>query len=92
MAGSSLVRLSLPALQGGLQFRMIPVTRFNGSEFFINAVLVESVEATPDTLITLVNGKKLVVKEPVEVILERIETYHRKVGLVAIQAKQLMEG
>jgi flagellar protein FlbD len=72
--------------------RMIRVTRLNGSELYINAVLVESVEATPDTVITLVNGKKWIVKEKIDEIRERIETFYRKVGLVSVQAKQPSEG
>lgn len=70
---------------------MILVTRFNGSEFFLNGALVESVESTPDTVITLVNGKKFVVRESVAEILQRIMDFYAKIGLVAVQAKQPLE-
>ncbi len=42
---------------------MIEVTRLNDEKIIINAELIEKVEETPDTIITLTNGSKLVVKE-----------------------------
>ena len=56
---------------------MIKVTRLNGKEFVVNAELVQYLEATPDTVITLVNHEKLVVKEPVDEIVRRIVEYGR---------------
>ena len=42
---------------------MIAVTRLNGSKFYINALLIETIEETPDTFITLTTGKKTLVLE-----------------------------
>ena len=42
---------------------MIDVTRLNGKILTINADLIESVEENPDTVISLINGKKIIVKE-----------------------------
>ncbi|PWK12705.1 flagellar FlbD family protein [Tumebacillus permanentifrigoris] len=70
---------------------MIPVTKFNRSTVYVNATLVESVESTPDTMITLVNGKKLIVRETVEDVLKMVEEYYRRVGLLAIQVQQNAE-
>ncbi|MCI9032755.1 MAG: flagellar FlbD family protein [Lachnospiraceae bacterium] len=42
---------------------MIEVTKINGSKLLINTNLIESVEETPDTMITLTSGKKIIVKE-----------------------------
>ncbi len=42
---------------------MIKVTRLNGKNFMLNAEIIETLEETPDTVITLVDGKKYVVKE-----------------------------
>ena len=42
---------------------MIDVTRLNGKALTINAELIETVEETPDTVITLTTGKKIIVKE-----------------------------
>lgn len=42
---------------------MIEVTKLNGSKVLINAELIESVEETPDTVISFITGKKIIVKE-----------------------------
>ncbi|HEY8391136.1 MAG TPA: flagellar FlbD family protein [Capillibacterium sp.] len=59
---------------------MIKVTRFNGEEFWINPHLIEFMEETPDTVISLVTGKKVVVKERAAEVTERIIAYRRKLG------------
>lgn len=56
---------------------MIKVTRLDRSELVVNAELIETVEATPDTVITLTNGKKFVVCEEVEEIVHRVMEYRR---------------
>lgn len=58
---------------------MIKATRLNGKEFYINIDLIEFIESTPDTVITMTTGKKVVVKEDVEEILERICDYKKKI-------------
>lgn len=60
---------------------MIRVTRINGEEIVVNAALIEFVEATPDTVISLLTGRKLMVKESVEDVRRSAEAYHRTVGL-----------
>jgi len=57
---------------------MVTLTRLNGTKFVVNAELIETVEATPDSIVTLTNGKKLVAKESVEEIVERVIEYRRK--------------
>ncbi len=42
---------------------MIEVTKINGTKLLINTSLIETVEETPDTVITLTDGKKIIVKE-----------------------------
>ena len=54
---------------------MISVTRLNGSEIVVNADLIETVHATSDTVITLVDGKKYVVQETTEEVVERIREF-----------------
>ncbi len=56
---------------------MIKVTRLDHSELVVNAELIETVEATPDTVITLTNGKKFVVCEEVDEIIRRVLEYRR---------------
>jgi flagellar protein FlbD len=58
---------------------MIMVTKFSGVEVALNADLIETVEATPDTVISLTNGKKMMVKETVDEIVERVIEYKRRV-------------
>lgn len=57
---------------------MIFLTRTNGAIFYINPELIQTVEATPDTVVTLVNNKKLIVKDTPREIAERFIEYRRK--------------
>jgi flagellar protein FlbD len=58
---------------------MIALTRINDEKFFLNPNLIETIEETPDILITIVNGKKHVVLESFEEITEKIDDYYRKI-------------
>lgn len=51
---------------------MITLTRLSGSVFLLNADLIERVDATPDTVITLVDGKKYVVAESMSDVLDAV--------------------
>ncbi|MDB4868479.1 MAG: flagellar protein [Cohnella sp.] len=62
---------------------MIAVTRLNGSQFHVNALLIETVEETPDTLITLTTGKKYIVTENSSDVIRSIRHYLRSIGVVA---------
>lgn len=57
---------------------MITVTRFNKTRFVINSDWIETVESTPDTVITLTNGKKFVVSESLDDIVKQITEYRQK--------------
>ena len=59
---------------------MIKVTKLNDTEFIVNANLIETVEATPDTVLSLQSGKKLLVKEPVDEVVRRVIAYRRQIG------------
>ena len=58
---------------------MIDVTRLNGKNFVLNAELIEVMEETPDTVITLTTVHKYVVKESLDEVLDRIMTYKRNI-------------
>jgi flagellar protein FlbD len=60
---------------------MIKLTRLNDSQFVINAEMIEFVEAIPDTIISLQSGKKVMVVEPVDEVVERIIEYRRRCSL-----------
>ncbi|MGI4788060.1 MAG: flagellar FlbD family protein [Janthinobacterium lividum] len=60
---------------------MITVTRFDHSDFILNADLIELVEALPDTHITLVTGKKLLVKQTPDEVVARVVEFRRQAGI-----------
>jgi flagellar protein FlbD len=57
---------------------MITVTRINNLPITINADLIEFIESTPDTIITMTNGKKMIVKDPVNVVIEKVVQYRKR--------------
>lgn len=59
---------------------MITLTRLNGSPVVINADLIETIETTPDTVISLATGNRYVVKETVEQVVEKAIAYKKKVN------------
>ncbi|WP_238653786.1 flagellar FlbD family protein [Paenibacillus piscarius] len=71
---------------------MISVTRLNGAAMWLNALLVEMVEESPDTYITLVTGKRLIVREKADEVINMIKEYNRDIGTHAATIKvQSME-
>lgn len=60
---------------------MIKVTRLNDTVMVINADLIEFLEATPDTIVCLTTGKKVVVKESIEEIIDRVAAFKRRAGI-----------
>ncbi len=54
---------------------MIALKRLNGQEFVLNADLIETLEVTPDTVITLTNGKKIIVRNSLEEIVRKTIKY-----------------
>lgn len=58
---------------------MIELTKLNGSKFVLNGELIESLEETPDTVISTTTGKKIVVAESAEEIVKRVIEYKRKI-------------
>jgi flagellar protein FlbD len=58
---------------------MILLHKLNNTPFYLNHRHIESFESTPDTIITLTNDKKYLVKESPERITELVEEYHKKI-------------
>jgi len=58
---------------------MIEVTRFDGSKTILNALLIERIEHTPDTVITLTTGKQFVTRETSEELMALIVAYLRAI-------------
>ena len=59
---------------------MIALTRLDDSTFYVNPHQIEYVECLPDTTMTMLSGKRLVVREAYDVLLERIIEYRRQIG------------
>lgn len=59
---------------------MIVVSRLNDEQILVNPHLIETIEETPDTVITLTSGKKFIVKEPAAEVVKRIVHYRQTIG------------
>ena len=57
---------------------MITITKLNDQEMVINCDLIELIETTPDTTITMTTGRKVIAKEPIEIVLSNIVAYKKK--------------
>jgi flagellar protein FlbD len=64
---------------------MIEVTRLNGNTMLINSDLIKIAEASPDTMLTLIHGEKLIVRESCAEIFEKVLAY-RALLLAAVAA------
>lgn len=58
---------------------MIQLTRINHVPLVVNSDLIEHIEATPDTVISLTHGQKLVVLETVDQVVERVVEFRRRI-------------
>jgi len=58
---------------------MITLTRLNNQAITVNSDLIKFVEKSPDTVITLVTGEKIIVREPVETVLQRVVEFRRSI-------------
>jgi flagellar protein FlbD len=65
-----------PAAGNSLEGRMIHLTKLNNQPLVLNADLIKFIENAPDTVITLITGEKLVVKESVNEVLQRVGEFH----------------
>jgi len=62
---------------------MIKVSRLDGTEYYVNPHQIECIEIRPDTMLVMLSGKTYIVREEADVILERIETYRRRLNQFA---------
>jgi flagellar protein FlbD len=66
---------------------MIELTRLNGTPIVLNSDLIKTAEASPDTMLTLINGEKLIVRESCGDVTERVIAYRAR--LLASVARRL---
>ncbi|MHA6251289.1 flagellar FlbD family protein [Oceanobacillus sp. CAU 1775] len=70
---------------------MIQLKKMNGDVFTLNAVLIEQIESLPDTTITLINGKKMLVKNSNQEVRDLAIKFYQKIGLQQINHQQVGE-
>ncbi|HEY1729800.1 MAG TPA: flagellar FlbD family protein [Candidatus Baltobacteraceae bacterium] len=58
---------------------MIPLRRLNNQPIIVNCDLIESVESTPDTVVTLTSGNKLIVRDSLDEVRKRVIEFKRAI-------------
>lgn len=59
---------------------MIELTQLSGKTFWLNPHQIESMESNPDTTLVMLSGKRIVILENINTVLERIVEYRRLIG------------
>jgi flagellar protein FlbD len=67
---------------------LILLTQLNGTPIYVNPTLIETLESTPDTIVTLTNGKKLMVRESPEVVTQRFTDFAAKAARPIIKTRE----
>ncbi len=70
---------------------MIVVTRLNGPPLALNCELIERVEETPDTVLTLTDGTKYVISESLEQVIERVRDFQASVNVATKRLESEIE-
>ena len=68
---------------------MIKLLKTDGNEIIINADLIEQIRETPDTVITMTNGKKILVKETADEIVNKVIKYRQKIIVVSSRTGEI---
>ncbi|HUI29758.1 MAG TPA: flagellar FlbD family protein [Candidatus Acidoferrales bacterium] len=66
---------------------MIRLTQINGEEIVVNAELIETIEKAHDTIVTLTTTRRIRVKDEVDVIIDKVVEYRRRVALPKVENK-----
>lgn len=67
---------------------MVKLTRYDNKEFFVNAELIQFVESKPDTIITLISGEKIIVKEVPDEVINKIIHYKQVIHQTPLTTKE----
>ncbi|HEY1133171.1 MAG TPA: flagellar FlbD family protein [Nocardioides sp.] len=70
---------------------MITLTRLSGSRFVLNSDLIERIDSTPDTVVSLIDGKKYVVSEAPEQIVEAIRSHRGEVVALSTRLSRVAD-
>lgn len=60
---------------------MIEVMRLDGEIYWVNPHMIESMESNPDLTLTMLSGKKIIVKNSPQEIIQKIIEYRNKIGI-----------
>ncbi len=66
---------------------MVLVHKLKGEPLFLNADLIESIESTPDTVVTLADGRRIMLSDSPEDVVDRIRTYRASILVAAEQLR-----
>ncbi len=64
---------------------MIDLTKLNGSKITINSELIELIEETPDTVISMTTGRKFIVKESRQEVKNLVKSYRKDIFAISLQ-------
>jgi len=64
---------------------MIKVTKLDGKEYYLNPHQIECIEIRPDTTLIMLSGKTHIVREEADNVLEKIDTYRRRLSPPVVQ-------
>jgi len=59
---------------------MIKVAKLDGTEYYVNPHQIECIEIRPDTVLVMLSGKTYIVRNEADDVLEKIETYRRRLN------------
>jgi len=60
---------------------MIDVLRLDGKIYWVNPHMIEAMEATPDLTLTMLSGRKIIVRNSPDEIIQKIIDYRKKLGI-----------
>ncbi len=60
---------------------MIEVTKLNGKKYYLNPHMIETIEENPDVTIQLLSGRKIIVTDKPQELIDRIVAYRRQIGI-----------
>jgi flagellar protein FlbD len=67
---------------------VIFVTRLDGKKIVINAEIIEIIEETPETIVTMTSGRKVTVKEKIDEVVSKVIAYKQEIGLPLIKKQE----
>ena len=67
---------------------MIFVTRFDGKKVVINADLIEMIEETPETMVSMTTGKKITIKEKIDEVVEKVKQFKNETNYPVVKKNE----